>query len=152
MSESLDAFARRWMASPVLKPPADCHAEVGGHVGITLYRDERFQVQFWSCAPGSEIADHSHPSLRGYAVQVAGRIKFRLNGRGVTRADTLLAVLMGKHTVMHPVEPGITHGASIGDKGAAFLSISEWTVPPRSVHLDWQGAPLDARHAAELGA
>jgi len=147
---TLAEFAETWMEKPVFRPPADIYARVAGNVGITLYRDERFQVQLWACEPGAEIGDHKHPNLRGYAVRVGGEIHFRRGGKAVTRADTILATLCGKHTMMHSVEPGVSHGATVGPSGASFLAISEWVTEPKSVHLDWDGPPLDEKHAMEL--
>ena len=49
--------------------------------------------------------------------------------------------------------PHDVHGASVGPSGGCFISVQHWLggVAPTSVHLDWDGPPLDEGHRLTLG-
>ena len=149
MSIRLDEFMRDWLRDTVVWPTMKSDVSRAGlHSGTTIFRDGHFMVQSWASPPNSEITDHSHPHLNGWAVRFAGEIEFRVNGR---RARPKIVTLLGKRQPAVEVPAGVSHGATIGADGAIFLAITEWLDgPPTSVHLDWQGAPLDEVHMREL--
>ena len=148
MSVRLDEFLRDWFAAPVIRWDGE-RVQAGVHSGITMFRDGPFMVQQWTCPANSEIGAHSHPHLDGYAVRIDGNIVFTVDGR-IARPRGLF--YGGKKRPVVAVPAGAEHSAVIGPVGAVFLAITEWLDgAPTSVHLDWQGTPLDARHAAELG-
>lgn len=152
--KTLDEFITYWLACSVIAPPKDPYEAVAGNVGVTLYRDSRFQVQIWACPPNSDIADHVHPHTDGWAVRVAGDIQFRKHGKPIGRGDMKIVTWNGMRTPMIRVGATESHGVAIGPAGGSFLSITERLDGnlPGSVHKDWAGEPLDAAHAAELGA
>lgn len=146
--DRVEKFAAWWMKDRPLKPPADdVFVRVGTNTGTVLYRDGEFQVQLFICDPDSEVTEHGHPNVETIAVYVSGDLWFSKNG------EQLLAPGMIPPTgLSHRVRPTDTHGATIGPRGAVFITIQEWLNGelPKSVHRDWAGAPLDEKHAAEL--
>jgi hypothetical protein len=151
---TLDEFIASWLMHSEMAPPKDAYEAVAGNVGVTLYRDSRFQVQIWACPPNSQIADHTHPHTDGWAVRVAGDIQFRKHGKPIGRGDMKIVTWNGMRTPMIRVACNESHGVVIGPAGGSFLSVTERLDGhvPGSVHMDWAGAPLDAAHATELDA
>jgi hypothetical protein len=151
---TLDEFIVSWLMDSRMAPPAEPYENVAGFVGTTLYRDDRFQVQLWACPPNTNISDHSHPDMDGWAVRVAGDIGFRKNGRPVTHRDMKVVTWGGMRTPMIRVGALESHGANIGPAGGSFLSVTERLDGrrPVSVHRNWSGPPLDAAHATEMAA
>lgn len=150
---TLEDFVEYWLSESPISPPPDPYERVAENVGVTLYRDNFFQVQLWTCAPNTDIGDHAHPDMDGWAIRVAGDIRFRKHGKPATRRDTQIVMWRGLKTPMIQVYRGESHGLAIGPSGGSFLVIAERVdgQPPTSVHRDWAGAPLDADHAVALG-
>ena len=150
-SATLMDFARNWLAHPSFQPSLEVFQQAGEHSGVTLYREGRYQAQLWLCPPDSEITDHAHPNARSIFGLLGGKVRFRRGGFHVGRSDTELLWLGRAGMLLHQVEPGVSHGATIKGGGAAFFSITEWLDDnPRSVHLDWDGEPLDHKHAEQI--
>lgn len=149
---TLDGFVGHWLKDAPICPPAVPYERVASNIGVTLYRDDRFQVQLWTFAPHSEIADHSHPDVDSWVVWVGGDYCFRKNGRMVERPDMKFVRWRGVTVPKLHLAPGDMHGASIGPTGGSFLSITERLDghEPVSVHLVWAGPPLDSEHDATL--
>ncbi len=149
---SFDDFLTHWLTESPLAPPPAPHERVAGNVGVTLYRITPFQVQLWICQPDTDIGDHSHPGVDGWALRVAGDIRFRKNGQPVGIHDMKIVSWRGMKTPMVRVAPGESHGVRIGPVGGSFLAITHWLESePRSVHLSWAGEALDAVHRQQLG-
>src|SRR5580765_2203584 len=146
---TLTQFADWWLNTRAFKPPADFFSKVGGNTGTVLFRHEQFQVQLFLNDPNSEIADHTHPNVDSYEVYVAGDVYFRQNGQALLTPEIIATVtperLLGTKL---RILPNDVHGASVGPSGGSFLSIQHWLhgVTPSSVHLDWDGPPLDDAH------
>lgn len=150
---TLDEFVKEWLKESPIQPPEVPYERVANNIGITLYRDGPFQVQLWTFPPHTEILDHAHPTVRSWVVWVGGDYCFRRHGKMVDRREWKYRKWRGMVTPSILLEPGDSHGASIGETGGSFLSISERISgeEPISVHLAWDGPPLDAEHAARLG-
>lgn len=155
LPDELTAFANWWFANGrPLRPPHDFFSKVGGNTGTVLFRQAPFQVQLFLNDPNSEIADHTHPNVDSYEVYVAGDVYFRQNGKELLTPDIIATVtperLLGTRLRIHPND---VHGASVGPSGGSFISIQHWLngVAPSSVHLDWDGPPLDEGHKKTLG-
>ena len=149
---TLEDFAKEWLRNGPLRPPPLPYEKAGATTGVTLYRDGKFQVQFWICPPNTDIGDHCHPNIDSYAVRVAGDIKFRKHGRPVGMRDIQIVVWNGMRTSMIHFGTQDLHGGAVGDAGGSFLVITERLdgAGPVSAHLDWAGPPLDADHAKQL--
>ncbi len=142
-SDPLTEFARWWMQTKPIAPPPDMYMQAGCSTGIVLYRQAPWQVQLFICNPNGEVVDHTHPCVDSYEVYIGGDIHFRHRGEIVPSETLSIRVL-----------PTDSHGASIGPRGGSFLSIQEWKngKEPSSVHLDWDGEPLDPAHAKALAS
>jgi hypothetical protein len=151
---TLDDFTVGWLAQGMLRTPVFAYEQAGGNVGLTLYRDARFQVQLWALPPGAVVTEHRHPDIDTWLVRVAGKIKLRRNGAWRPLEDIERAEWMGQRTWKMRIAPGDWHEVSIGESGGAFLAISERIdgKPPTSVHLTWEGPALDEAHQDALGA
>jgi hypothetical protein len=148
---NLEKFVSHWLSETPINPPLHACEFAGGNTGLTLYRDDRFQVQLWVFPPRARITDHSHPGLDTWLVRVAGRIMFRVGGEPLPLWEAARTEWRGMRTWTIHIEPGMLHGADIGESGASFLSITESLVDvPKSVHLIWEGPALDAAHGCEL--
>lgn len=151
--DELTQFTEWWLGNRIIRPPADFLSRVGGNTGIVLFRHEKFQVQLFLNDPNSEIVDHTHPNVDSYEVYVAGDVYFRQNGEEVLNKQVIATVtperLLGTRL---RVLPNDVHGASIGPSGGSFISIQHWLngLQPTSVHLDWDGPPLDTLHQEAL--
>ena len=152
MTQTLEHFVDSWLADTPVRPGANAYANVAGNVGLTLYKDDRFQVQLWTFPPGASVAEHTHPDVDSWLVRVSGKFRLTVNGKLVTGADAEKASWRGMRTWRAHIGAGDTHGVEVGPAGGSFLSISERLdgTPPVSVHLAWDGPPLDEKHAKEL--
>jgi hypothetical protein len=150
---TLDEFADGWLANSTLSPPVFAYEKAAGNVGITLFRDDRFQVQIWTLPPDSVVTEHKHPEIDTWLVRVAGKIRLKINGRWIPLHEMERTEWLGMRTWKMRVLPGDLHEVTIGAPGGSFLAISERIdgQPPVSVHRAWEGAPLDAAHEAALG-
>lgn len=152
MSLNLKEFVDQWLAGSRLQPPIYAYEKAGGNVGITLYRDDRFQVQVWTLPPESVVTEHKHPNIDTWLVRVAGKIALRINGRWIPLHEMERTEWLGMRTWMQRVQPGDLHEVTVGKPGGSFLAISERTdgQPPVSVHRAWEGAPLDTDHQSVI--
>lgn len=155
--DNLVQFMEMWLSwvHHGVKPPADALMRVGTNSGIVLFRDGQYQVQLFICDPNTEIPDHGHPNVSAYAMYLSGDVYFRRNGVTTITPEMIAAAEAEGKTLLGLIgrlDPGDTHGATIGPRGGAFLGIEEWLndVAPTSVHLDWNGPALSDDHAATL--
>jgi hypothetical protein len=152
MFDALTAFTQWWLANRVLAPPADdFFRRAGCGTAIVLYRQPPFQVQLFLVDPHGEVTDHNHPNVDSFEVYLTGDIYFRQNGELLLTEEMIRQHPVGSTIRVPPTD---VHGATIGPRGGAFLSIQHWLngVVPTSVDLDWGGAALDSQHACDLGA
>ena len=151
---TLEDFVKHWLEQSPIHPPPDAYEKVAANVGVTLYRDDVFQVQLWTCAPNTVIGDHTHPDIDGYAIRAAGDIAFRKHGAPIKRQEMKIVYWRGMKTPMIRVYHDELHGVHIGPAGGSFLAITCRLdgKMPQSVHRNWLGDPLDADHAKLLEA
>lgn len=150
---TLKEFADSWLASPIVRPPLAAIDKAAENTGMTLYRDDRFQVQLWQMPPNTTVTDHSHPDIDSWLVRVSGKLRIRINGRWMSLSEFERTEWLGMRTWYHHVRPNDSHGVVSGPPGGSFLSINERTdgAAPVSVHQNWAGDALDAEHAKVLG-
>lgn len=152
--DELTMFADWWLQNRPLRPPIDFYSRVGGNTGTVVFRHQQLQVQLFLNDPNSEIVDHTHPNVDSFEVYIAGDVYFRHNGNALLTPEIIAAMtperLLGTKL---RILPNDVHGATVGPSGGSFISIQHWLngVLPSSVHLDWDGPPLDAGHQAALG-
>jgi hypothetical protein len=151
---TLEDFVATWLQDTPIKPPINSYCSVNGYIGLTLYRDDRFQVQMWVFPPHAVVTEHSHPSVDSWLVKVTGKFRLRLNGTWMSPREATRTQWRGMNTWMTRIAANDVHGVTVGGEGASFLSITERTdgQEPESVHLVWDGAPLDQEHGAALAA
>ncbi len=135
-------------------PFADGLTRVGEFSGIVLYRQAPYQVQLWLCDPNSEIPDHAHPDVDSIQLYIGGQLELRYQWKVVIPNEAIFEHEDGNCSVRGltlRVHPGETHGATIGPKGAAFVTFQKWLKePPKSVELNWQGDYLSKDHEANV--
>ena len=123
----------------------DPHA-ASGVVGLTIYRQDPFQVQLFTCTPDGLIPPHTHPNVDSYEVALRG-MEFYLEDKIVLHdwqsvfEDTRpgkKGQCMAKYHVVR-VLPEAIHGAKAHKTGGAFMSVQHWLngVKPSSVGKDW---------------
>ena len=151
---TLEQFVDEWLRDSPIKPPVNSYASVNGYVGLTLYRDDRFQVQMWTFPPRAEVTEHSHPNVDSVLVKVTGKFRLVLNGKWMSPRDVTRTQWRGMNTWMTKIAANDVHGVKVGEGGASFLSITERLdgQSPESVHMVWDGPPLDQDHEAALTA
>lgn len=150
---NLAGFARWFLAQPLsaLRPPRSAvygYRDADGVVSsLVLYRRDPYQVELiWGAGPGT-VPEHSHRNVDSIEVILSGDLGFILDGRRRVTEEHLASVESdGSLTICGQplrVRPNQRHGAIVGPRGAAFLSIQRWLngVQPTSVGLDWDGAP-----------
>lgn len=149
---TLNDFVAGWLSETPIMPPIFAVNWVNGNTGITLYRDDRFQVQMWVFPPNAVVTDHSHPGVDTTLVWVAGKLRFWVDDEYVCLSETVRASWRGMKTWTIHIPPGARHRAEIGKGGASFLGITEQLDggKPKSAHLIWDGPPLDKNHGASL--
>lgn len=156
---NLAAFARWFLSRPLrdLRPPDGALLSLvtsGGRVtGIVLFREPPWQVELFLNPPGGGgFPAHRHPNVDSIEFFLAGQIGFELNGERLPErlvdgtAPDGASALCG---TVRRVRPSDWHGATVGPKGGAFLSMQRWLngVRPTSVVHDWEGPPhIEARH------
>jgi hypothetical protein len=155
--DPLLAFAAWFMRQPGLSVPQcpfDGVTRVGAFSGLVLYRKAPYQVQMWICDPNTEAPDHSHPNVDSLQQYLSGEMSFRLNGKEVMALSDVKDDGSGYSTARGAtlrVRPTDSHGATIGPKGACFLTFQHFLDGnPRSVEVDWVGEPLSADHAIAI--
>ena len=117
-----------------------------GVVGVTIYRDDPFQVQLFTCTPNGVIPPHTHPNVDSYEVSLRG-MEFDLHGETVlplfwtmTPSGDKKSNLPCTHYQVIRVLPHSLHGAKAHETGGCFMSVQRWLngVKPSSVGNDWE--------------
>lgn len=150
LDESADVqeFAAWWMTEKPFNPPqVGATRFVGDISGVTLYRERQFQVQLFIGRPHATAPMHSHPNVDSIEIPFAGLALFQCARSEFFRGEWDTHILPNVHVAPHEM-----HDAQVCSQGGAFISIQKWLngVPPSSVELDWDGAPIDAHHAAAI--
>jgi len=112
--------------------------------GLVLCRKPPYQVEMFVGHGPGRVPGHAHPNVSSIEVAVSGDIRFSVEGREVLK-DKMLETgpdgTMRAKGAMVRIKEGVKHGATVGAKGGAFLSVQRWLndVEPSSVALDWKG-------------
>lgn len=114
-------------------------------LGITLFRQEQFQIQQFLFEPNTEIIEHSHPHVESYEVYICGDMRLTFDGNEVFGYEDCKDLEDGrcpKNGGLLYLPKGAVHGGSIGPRGGCFLSVQvwEWGTEPRPIHEDWLGS------------
>lgn len=149
------AHGPAWPAAPI--GALSC---LGGLPALTLYRAGAFQVQLFLFPAGTDVPEHRHPNVDTIEMHVAGALDFRVAGEPTVPRDFLAdrRAAAGAVDVSRwwgrgvRVRPGAWHSLAVGAGGGAFLSVQHWLCGSagESVGRDWEGRPVNARHALEL--
>jgi hypothetical protein len=112
--------------------------------GMVLCRRPPYQVELFVGHGPGRVPSHAHPNVCSLEVALSGEIRFFVEGR-IVMTDSMLqtkfdGTMSGRGAVIR-IKEGVRHGAIVGDKGGAFLSVQRWLngVRPSSVALDWEG-------------
>ena len=137
--ESVRKFAVWWMKDKPFEVPPDGIRAYEGVYGITLYRKGPFQAQMFIVKHGAGSPEHSHPNIDSVEYGIAG-------------ADTFTSERNHRIHGLICVAPGEKHTAAADENGGAFISFQKWIngKAPTSVELDWEGAPIDHTHEADI--
>ena len=113
--------------------------------GLTIYRDEPYQVQLFTVEPNTVIPIHTHPNVDSYEVSLSG-MELILNDKvalprwQANLPDPTNDLPLSRYGVVR-VLPDYPHGGSAGKNGGTFMSVQRWLngVKPTSVAHDWGG-------------
>ncbi len=136
---------------------------LGDIVAFVMHREPPFQTELVHLLPrgresGNEVGEHVHPHVEGLEYIIYGELYFTLAGKPLCDPRLVKKFARGAGKWRFEIPPihvpaGMPHGATVGPGGGAFLSIQQWHegAPPMStVGLDWEGAPMDDKHAQRL--
>lgn len=130
--DELKAFLHWWMAVRVINTPPESQLIFQKETrGVTLFRQDPFQVELFIVEPNSEIVPHIHPNVDSYEVYVSGDIIFTRDGEAFKQTVYGDAIR---------VKPHSWHGGKFGERGGSFLSVQKWLngVKPTFVGDDWK--------------
>lgn len=131
MFDELAVFKDWWMAiRPINTPKDNSLTHVAETHGVTLFRQDPYQVELFNVKPNSEIPPHVHPNVDSFEVFVSGDISFMCDGTWYDQ-DSFGSFIR--------VLPTSIHAGRFGERGGCFLSIQKWIngVKPKFVGDDW---------------
>jgi hypothetical protein len=127
---------------------------IDGISGLTLYRQNNFQVQLFICEPNVNIPEHIHPNIDSFELFLYG-MKFTHCGK--TIIDSNMALKENNKMPFHyyqtiRVKPNDWHGGISSKNGGSFISIQHWlnNTKPTHVSNDWQGNVVGNKHKKQL--
>jgi hypothetical protein len=127
---------------------------IDGISGLTLYRENNFQVQLFICEPNINIPEHTHPNIDSFELFLYG-MKFTHSGKTIIDSDMALKEknkipFCSYQTIR--VKPNDWHGGVSSKNGGAFISIQHWLNDTKPTHVsdDWQGEVVGKKHKQQL--
>lgn len=142
MVDNIEHFMNWWIGNRSFVPTQDGVQFVGKHSMTTLFRQGQYQVQLCTCPPNSVISNHRHPNIDSFELYLGGDLIIIKND------ERFPPVLNGPPLRLLPTD---WHGGEAGPNGGSFLSIQYWIdKEPSSVHLNWEGEPIDEKHYEEI--
>lgn len=123
--------------------------KIGNIYGMTLIvREPNYQKQLFIIPPNTKIPLHKHDNVRTQIIFLEGEMVFERSGRLLelfSPADSGRAFI---------IEPDEEHGAITKGQAGIFISEQYWLggKPLSSLHLNWNGEPLNEEHARQLAA
>lgn len=137
-------------------PEKDAVMKLGhGVARFLLYRHDHCQAELVLVMPGiRKFEEHRHPNVDALHVYLYGDFYFTIQGN--TRPYERLGTAQGYTETIARFEScrilaDESHGAIVGPKGGAYLSLQHWKSEPSSVVMDWDGEPYDDVHRRLLG-
>jgi hypothetical protein len=152
--DALHRFAERFLqtASFFGMNAANDALALGEVVVAKLHTEGAFQVELVAVQGGYYIPPHVHPHMDSIEVNVAGAVRFVVNGNDVFKGLTDARLLQRSKMRGLRINRSDVHHGQVLPCGALFLSIQHWREAPGSVGLDYRGTPLNAHHADLLAA
>jgi quercetin dioxygenase-like cupin family protein len=137
-NDHLRTMLEVWLSGrPIIVPERVPVAIDGNLSALVLYRTGAFQVQLFIVAPGTVVPEHCHPDVDSFEVYLGGDIAFTLDGEPCN-----------EHVIR--VTPQTWHGARVGERGGAFLSVQHWLNgrTPSTVADSWRARDDTRRNYA----
>lgn len=137
-SDLLETCLKLWLdRRDILVPELAPVACDGNLYAVVLFRYQQFQVQLFIVKPGTVVPEHAHPEVDSFEVYLGGDIAFTLNGEPCNEQ-------------VIRVKPDAWHGATIGARGGAFLSVQHWLNgrAPSTVADSWRARGDERRNYA----
>ena len=124
---------------------------VDGVIGLTLYRENNFQVQLFIFEPDVKIPEHIHPNVDSFELFLYG-MKFTHSGKTVVDSSTWADMHEHPDHVLLRVKPNDWHGGISSKNGGSFISIQHWLNNTKPTHVtdDWQGDVIGNTHKQQL--
>lgn len=126
------------------------HSEVllNGVRIVTLEARGNYQRQLCIIPPRTRIPLHSHKNVRTNIIFLAGHVVFNKGERSIELSspqDSYRAFI---------IDPGEEHGCFTLGQDFIFLTEQYWLEgePVKSLHLNWNGEPINGEHAKQLEA
>ena len=156
MEDKLTKF-RNWYlkkSPPILVPYNHFAHFIEGVSGLTIFRNDPFQVQIFIAEPNTVIPNHTHPNVDSYEVALNG-MEFFLNDEvslSRKKTDTQNGQYSAAMYETVRVYPDCPHGGIAGKNGGSFISIQHWLngVKPTSVANDWNGVTMGNCHTNQV--
>jgi len=117
--------------------------------GVTLFRQNPFQVQLWLCKANEKSPEHTHPDVDSYEVYFGGDIIFTKNGKKVKEKPEQLENLKSSAWGWFMrINSDDKHEAIINKMNSSFLSIQYWknSIPITSIERNWLGNKFGENH------
>jgi hypothetical protein len=148
LDDALHQFAERFLQSASLFSMTAPNDILNlGEVSVTkLHTEGEFQVELVTAQGGYYIPRHVHPYMDSIEVNVAGAVRFVINGDDVFRNVTDSRLLQRSKMRGLRINRHDVHHGQVLPCGAMFLSIQRWHKTPNSVGLDYDGTPLNEAH------
>lgn len=114
---------------------------------ITLEQRENYQKQLCIVPPRTRIPRHSHNNVRTNIIFLHGNVVFLKSEKSL---ELLAPQDCGRGFI---INPGEEHGCYTLGQHFIFLTEQYWleNTPVRSLHLQWDGEPMNEEHARQLG-
>lgn len=131
----------------LLTAPSNMLTDVGDIKIITLEVKEHYQKQLCIVPPRTRIPLHKHSNVRTNIIFLHGNVVFLKGGRSL---ELIAPQDSGRGFIIDPDEE---HGCYTMGQHFIFLTEQYWlnNEPVRSLHLNWNGEPINQEHANQLG-
>lgn len=157
--DPFEDFKNNWIENPQFLTPYHAPITVDNQIwGVSLYRQNEYQVQLFIFGPNTIIPPHRHPNVDSFEVYLSGDIEFDVGGEVVMEmsehadpAQEHYNFCMGRCV---RVLPSAWHSARSGPRGGSFMSIQRWLngVTPTNVGDDWDRQGNEERRNFKIEA
>ncbi len=126
-----------------------------GVSGLTIYRQNPYQVQLFILQPNVIIPQHMHPNIDSYEIFLTG-VKLSYKNHMLNRdwGHACNDGVSNNFKKIIRIKPGEMHGGLSSDTGGAFISAQCWKngLEPSSVSNDWVGDVIGEDHKKQIEA